>query len=190
LAAIDFEAAARYLKGLAPVAGYVRASEGLVVEARGVSGGEAENLAAWATQLVRRARRELGLGDPAAAVFHSPERDVAVAASGGDSIIVISKPGFGEPLLRAITGEGPRCGRCGADLSWAVILCPRCGARLPFSATHCSECGATLHWRRCPHCGAVVDDGGRPARLRERLLAPAARSLPGGGSRGPRGAHS
>ncbi len=168
----------RYVKSIASVRGLVYASDGLPVEVKGLSREEAEDLAAWATQLVRSAREKLGLGDRAVAVFHGARGgDVVVYEEGGESIVAVVAPGHGGPVARALSRGGPRCSVCGADLSEAVVVCQRCGARNPFTAAYCASCGAPLRYRRCPSCGATIDSEGFRVGLRDRVLARPAETI-------------
>ncbi|MEB2837144.1 MAG: zinc ribbon domain-containing protein [Desulfurococcales archaeon] len=154
---------------------YVFADSGLPVEYKGLSREEAEELAAWSTQVVLDASKRLGLRGPTLAVFLRDGDDLVVEVDGEESLAVITAKGQGEAVARALAGRGPRCEACGADLSQAVVVCPRCGARNPFAATHCRRCGAPLRLRRCPRCGALIDSEGRRASRVGSLLEKPAR---------------
>lgn len=155
---------------------YVIAEEALPLEYKGMDRETAENLAAWATALAVNAGRRLGLPRPVLSVFLSRDRDIVTYVEGRESIVALVPPGHGGPLARALAGRGPRCEKCGYDLSLAVVQCPKCGALNPFTATYCRKCGAPLHLRRCPNCGASLDSEGRVVGLASRLLERPARA--------------
>ncbi len=58
-------------------------------------------------------------------------------------------------------GSGPKCPRCGIDLSLAVTKCPRCKTSIPFLAPVCPRCKSPVIVKKCPYCGAKVDISGR-----------------------------
>lgn len=149
---------------------YVVAEEALPVEYHGVSREEAENLAAWATVLAANAGEKLGLPRPVLSVFLSRDRDIVAYVEGRSSIVALVPPGHGGPLARALAQRGPRCERCGYDLSMVTVECPRCGALNPYTASYCRKCGAPIHLRRCPGCGASLDAEGRVVGFTSRLL--------------------
>ncbi len=173
---INLERLAGYLAELEPVEAYIVSSEGLILHYNGLSEDAAENLAAWAGYIVEEAGARFGVGDIDSALFYLPHRDIVVHVDGNESIVVIVKRGYGSSVLNAISGRGPRCGRCGEDLSLAVVECPYCGARNPFGTTHCARCGKPILLRRCPKCGALIDSRGTPYTLLDRLLMKKART--------------
>ncbi len=158
----------RYVANVAD--SYVLAEEALPIEYKGVDKETAENLAAWATVLAANAGEKLGLPKPVLSVFLSSDRDIVAYVEGRASIVALVPPGHGGPLARALAGRGPRCERCGYDLSLTLVKCPKCGALNPFTASYCRVCRAPLHLRRCPSCGASLDSEGRVVGLASRIL--------------------
>ena len=167
--AISIEEARRYLERLEAVQALLYSEDGLPVSFARMSREEAEEASALSVQLAVFAERRLAGGSRVTIALLSENRDVVIAAWGRQALIAYTKPGYGPSIARALQGRGPSCGRCGQDLSMAMVECASCGALNPWSAEKCSGCGQPLRIRTCPRCGARVDASGQPIGLRERL---------------------
>ncbi len=174
------EGLSKFLELVDVVKAYVITNEGLPLLARGVEG-VGEDLGYAGEALIKSNNLgRFGVGvDTIVAVGTS---DVVIHRAGeGVYATIIAERGSGYAIASTLSrSEGPlRCGACGGELRFAVVVCPKCRAKLPFATVVCPRCGTVIKCRKCPYCGAVINPDGRPAGFMERLSSgPVAPSLP------------